>query len=73
MNKSPSAMASGVSYEEDVAPLDDGLTDDELQEFIATAAYYRAQERGFEPGQELEDWLAAESLIRSKRMLNPGA
>ncbi|WP_129781919.1 DUF2934 domain-containing protein [Peristeroidobacter soli] len=28
---------------------------------IALAAYFRAQERGFEPGHELEDWVAAET------------
>ncbi len=27
---------------------------------IAEAAYYRAERRGFAPGSELEDWLAAE-------------
>jgi hypothetical protein len=27
---------------------------------VATAAYYRAERRGFRPGHELEDWLAAE-------------
>lgn len=27
---------------------------------IAQAAYFRAEHRGFEPGHELEDWLAAE-------------
>lgn len=27
---------------------------------IAELAYYRAENRGFEPGHELEDWLAAE-------------
>jgi hypothetical protein len=27
---------------------------------IAEAAYFRAKRRGFEPGHELEDWLAAE-------------
>jgi hypothetical protein len=30
---------------------------------IATAAYYRAQRRGFRPGQEIEDWLAAEREV----------
>jgi hypothetical protein len=30
------------------------------QTLIATAAYYRAQARGFEAGHELEDWVAAE-------------
>ncbi len=30
---------------------------------IATAAYYRAQKRDFQPGCEVEDWLAAEREI----------
>jgi hypothetical protein len=30
---------------------------------IAELAYYRAQQRGFEPGHELEDWLAAEAEV----------
>ncbi|SEQ91046.1 Protein of unknown function [Nitrosomonas sp. Nm51] len=27
---------------------------------VAVSAYYKAQARGFEPGYELDDWLAAE-------------
>jgi hypothetical protein len=30
---------------------------------IATAAYYRAESRGFQPGHELQDWLAAERAV----------
>jgi hypothetical protein len=30
---------------------------------IAEAAYYFAERRGFAPGSELDDWLAAESEI----------
>jgi hypothetical protein len=30
---------------------------------IAEAAYYLSEHRGFEPGAELDDWLAAESEI----------
>jgi hypothetical protein len=33
------------------------------QEQIAELAYFRALNRGFEPGHELEDWLAAEAEI----------
>jgi hypothetical protein len=33
------------------------------QALIATAAYYRAETRGFQPGHELQDWLAAEREI----------
>lgn len=34
---------------------------------IAEAAYYRAERRGFAPGHELEDWLAAQEEIMGKR------
>jgi hypothetical protein len=30
---------------------------------IAQAAYFRAERRGFAPGHELEDWLAAEAEV----------
>lgn len=30
---------------------------------ISESAYYRSAHRGFEPGQEVDDWLAAESEI----------
>lgn len=32
-------------------------------ERIAIAAYYRAQARGFAPGQDMEDWLTAEAEL----------
>jgi hypothetical protein len=32
-------------------------------EMVQGAAYLRAQARGFEPGQELADWLAAEHEV----------
>ncbi len=36
---------------------------EERWRLIAEAAYYRAQARGFAPGQEIEDWLRAEAEI----------
>jgi hypothetical protein len=33
---------------------------------IALAAYYKAENRGFFPGQELNDWLEAEHEIMGK-------
>ncbi len=30
---------------------------------VAEIAYFRAQRRGFEPGHEVEDWLAAEAEV----------
>jgi hypothetical protein len=40
-------------------------------ELVAQAAYFRAQRRGFAPGQEQEDWYAAEAEIDAA--LNPPA
>ncbi len=39
------------------------LAGEDRQRLIAEAAYFRAERRGFSPGQELEDWLAAEIEI----------
>lgn len=42
-----------------------GQADESRHEEIARAAYFLAESRGFEPGHELDDWLAAERRIRS--------
>jgi len=36
-----------------------------LNEMIAIAAYYRAEQRGFTPGGELADWVHAETELRN--------
>ena len=41
-------------------------SDVDLQRWIAEAAYYRAESRGFEPGGETQDWLSAEAEIRAR-------
>ena len=33
---------------------------------IATAAYYKAEARQFEPGRDLDDWLEAEEDFKDK-------
>ena len=38
---------------------------------IAEAAYFRAEKRGFLPGHETEDWLAAEAEVDA-RLLGSG-
>jgi hypothetical protein len=35
---------------------------------IAEAAYFRAEKRGFAPGHETEDWLAAEAEVDARLM-----
>lgn len=46
------------------------VTAEARRTMIAEAAYLRAERRGFAPGQETEDWLAAEievdALLRSE-------
>ena len=39
------------------------VTAEERRQLIATTAYLRAKQRGFAPGSEMEDWLAAEAEI----------
>jgi Protein of unknown function (DUF2934) len=38
---------------------------------IAEAAYFSAMHRGFSPGHELEDWLAAENEVDARLMSAP--
>jgi hypothetical protein len=40
---------------------------DHRHAIIAEAAYLRAQQRHFEPGHDVEDWLAAESAFNLQR------
>lgn len=39
---------------------------EKIRHLIEQAAYYRAEARGFEPGHELEDWIAAEAEVRRR-------
>jgi hypothetical protein len=40
---------------------------------IEQEAYYRAERRGFAPGHELEDWLAAERELLAQESRKPGS
>lgn len=52
-----------ASVSQDTLPPEDSNAARESD--IAVAAYYRAQARGFAPGNELQDWLAAEQQINT--------
>jgi hypothetical protein len=45
----------------------------EREEMVRTAAYYRAERRGFTPGYEWEDWLAAEAEVGAPTRRQPAA
>lgn len=36
---------------------------EDRQDHVATAAYYKAEARGFMPGLEVDDWLEAEAEL----------
>jgi hypothetical protein len=47
------------------------VSTEDLRKLISEAAYYRAKQRGFVPGHELEDWIQAEAEVIG-RLNSPG-
>lgn len=45
---------------------DPSLGAEDRLNYIATAAYYKAEARGFVPGLEMDDWLDAEAEFDEK-------
>ena len=62
------ARQTRESGEPDIAPAADAIPREQL---IAVAAYFRAEQRGFAPGNEMSDWLDAEADVGT--MLGSGA
>ena len=48
------------------------VSTDDRRAMIAEAAYLRAERRGFSPGHETEDWLAAEIEVDALLRAGPG-
>lgn len=42
------------------------LSAEERDEYISTAAYYKAEARAFAAGQEMDDWLEAEAEFENR-------
>ena len=42
------------------------FSDDEWQDMVSTAAYYRAESRGFDDGSAEDDWYEAEAELRER-------
>lgn len=55
--------AAGTRTKSAVVGKPSAPSSDERQRWIATAAYHRAERRGFAPGYEMQDWLDAEAEI----------
>jgi len=39
------------------------ISAEELRKLVSEAAYYRAKQRGFTPGHEMDDWIQAEAEV----------
>lgn len=58
----------GTSWQGSGSDKHDSLPgDDGYHQKISEAAYYNAQQRAFEPGKELSDWLRAEAQEKNYR------
>jgi hypothetical protein len=66
VSTNPASLARD-SAPPDVEPNRD--TPEERHQKIAQRAYLRAEQRGFEPGNELNDWLAAEQEVDARSSL----
>lgn len=58
--RKPASEKSGPTRKATLASAKLNLAGEDRQQLIAEAAYFRAERRGFRPGGELDDWLAAE-------------
>jgi hypothetical protein len=57
------ASSSSRTTESHAAPTEVPRPPADRYASIALAAYFRSQHRGFKPGHEMEDWLAAEAEV----------
>jgi hypothetical protein len=63
-HKRSATRSESASTESDQSPASGfSIAEAARQKMVAEAAFYRAQKRGFAPGRELDDWLAAEAEI----------
>jgi hypothetical protein len=59
----PRATAKTTARRKSAAATRTTLTADDRRKLVEIAAYYRSERRGFVPGHEDEDWLAAEAEV----------
>jgi hypothetical protein len=69
--KTPRKAAPATPKPDSKAPLGNRnvraeISNEETRRQIAEAAYYKAKQRGFAPGHELEDWIEAESEVMGR-------
>jgi len=60
---SPAAKRTRPAQRPELPPARPAIDAEVRRQMIARAAYYRAEQRGFAGGSELQDWLEAEAEI----------
>jgi hypothetical protein len=68
----PRTQAKAARTTKAKAPQRAAVSAEDRRAMIAQAAYLRAERRGFAPGQEAEDWLAAEVEVDALLKLGHG-
>lgn len=59
----PAAPVAATAPQPAAAPASIAVSEEARRAMIAQAAYLRAERRGFAPGGEVEDWVAAEREV----------
>lgn len=70
--KTKSKRAVGTIHQKTADPRNE-FSDEEWQDMVATAAYFRAEARGFEGGSAEDDWYEAEAELRERLSVGEGS
>ena len=62
-----SAVIAVLESAQTVTAASMGIEPDVRRQLVAAEAYFLAERRGFAAGHELEDWVAAEAAVDSRR------
>ena len=66
VKKTPSERTDGPAMSEAATAATSSIDPEVRRQMVAAEAYFRAERRGFAAGRELEDWIAAESVVDSR-------
>jgi hypothetical protein len=54
---------TGAKVKKQEKAVKSGVAPNERLQMIAEAAYFRAEQRGFDPEKQIDDWLEAETIV----------
>ena len=64
-SKAKPKLAPKTKHQESADPRSE-LSDEAWRDMVSTAAYFRAEARGFEPASVADDWYEAEAELRER-------